>query len=77
MPAFTSFYDWLAKKKSLRTPVGELAREVSRDPAFPRDVASLEALLEYVRGTAKSPVEAVARARAVYRVYERGDKASY
>jgi uncharacterized protein YozE (UPF0346 family) len=77
MGAFTSFYDWLVKKKNLRNSLGELAREVARDEAFPRDVASLDVLLEYMRVSSKSSAESVARARAAYRAYQRGEKTSY
>ncbi len=73
MAAFTNFYDWLAKQKNLRTPVGEMAREVARDDAFPRDVTTLDALLEHLQKTnASSP--AVARARATWKVFARGGR---
>jgi uncharacterized protein YozE (UPF0346 family) len=73
MPAFTNFYDWLAKQKNLRTPVGEMARETARDEAFPRDVSTLEALLEHLqKGNASSA--ALARARATWKVFARGGR---
>ncbi len=71
MAALVSFYDWLGKQKSLRTSLGQFAREMTRDPAFPRDVASLEAVLDYVRASANGSVQSVAVARASYRAYER------
>lgn len=71
MAALISFYDWLGKQKSLRTSLGQFAREMTRDPAFPRDVASLDALLDYVRASANGSVQSVAVARSSYRTYER------
>ena len=71
MPAMISFYEWLAKQKQLRTPVGELARQSAKDPSFPRDVATLEALLEYVRTSSKGSAQAVSIARMAYQAYAR------
>jgi uncharacterized protein YozE (UPF0346 family) len=71
MAALISFYEWLTKQKSLRTSLGGFAREVTRDPGFPRDIASLEAVLEYVRALPKSSPQTVAVARTAYRTYER------
>lgn len=71
MAAFTNFYDWLAKHKNLRTPVGEMAREIARDEAFPRDVTTLDAVLEHLQKTNASSA-AVARARATWKVFARG-----
>ena len=73
MAAFTNFYDWLAKHKNLRTPVGEMARETARDTAFPRDVTTLEALLEHLQKTSASS-ERLARARATWKVFARGGR---
>ncbi|HEY0465408.1 MAG TPA: YozE family protein [Polyangiaceae bacterium] len=73
MPAFTNFYDWLAKQKNLRTPVGEMAREIARDEAFPREVTTLEAVLEHLQKTNASSA-AVARARATWKVFARGGR---
>jgi uncharacterized protein YozE (UPF0346 family) len=72
--AMTSFYDWLAKQKRLRTPLGDLARAVARDKDFPRDVAGLDALLEYVRTALKSTPQAVVVARSAYQAYERSER---
>ena len=71
MAELISFYDWLAKQKNLRTPVGEFARSVSRDAAFPREVATLEGVLEHLRVSSKSSTQVVAIARSAYRAYER------
>ena len=73
MAAFTNFYDWLAKQKSLRTPVGDMARETARDATFPRDVTTLDAVLEHLqKGNASS--EALARARSTWKVFSRGGR---
>lgn len=74
MATLVSFFEWLGKQKSLRTPVGDFARTAARDASFPREVASLDALLDYVRGTAKGSAETVAIARTAYRAYERSAK---
>lgn len=71
MPAMISFYDWLAKQKLLRTPLGDLAREATRDKNFPRDAVTLEALIEYLRSTPAGSAQVIAVARAAYRNYER------
>jgi uncharacterized protein YozE (UPF0346 family) len=73
MPAFTNFYDWLAKQKNLRTPVGEMARDTARDESFPRDVSTLEALLEHLQKANASSAQ-VARARATWKVFARGGR---
>ncbi|MBN1605113.1 MAG: hypothetical protein JW940_00695 [Polyangiaceae bacterium] len=70
----TSFYDWLAKQKRLRTPLGDLARAAARDRDFPREVASLEALLDYVRTSSKGSAQAVVVARSAYQAYERSER---
>lgn len=71
MAALTSFYDWLTKQKNLRTSLGGFAREATRDPAFPKDVASLDALLEYLQSTPNRSPQTIAVARTAYRTYER------
>jgi uncharacterized protein YozE (UPF0346 family) len=71
MPAMISFYDWLAKQKNLRTPVGDLARTAARDKSFPREVVTLDAVLDYARTSSKGSAQAVAIARAAYQAYER------
>jgi uncharacterized protein YozE (UPF0346 family) len=71
MAALISFYEWLEKQKPLRTSLGGFAREVTRDRGFPRDIASLDALLDYVRGTPSNSAQTLAVARSAYRTYER------
>ena len=73
MAAFTNFYDWLAKQKNLRTPVGDMARETARDASFPREVTTLKAVLEHLQKSNASS-EAVARARATWKVFARGGR---
>jgi len=73
MAAFTNFYDWLAKQKSLRTPVGEMAREAARDESFPRDVTTLDALIEHLQKSNATSL-ALARARATWKVFARGGR---
>jgi uncharacterized protein YozE (UPF0346 family) len=74
MAKLVGFFEWLGKQKGLRTPVGEFARTAARDAGFPREIASLEALLEYVRGKANGTAQSVAVARTAYRDYERSVK---
>ena len=73
MAAFTNFYDWLAKQKSLRTPVGEMARETARDESFPRDVTTLDALIEHLQKS-NATAASLARARATWKVFARGGR---
>jgi uncharacterized protein YozE (UPF0346 family) len=72
MAAFIPFYDWLTKHKSLRTPVGDLAREVLKDEGFPRELTTLDAFLDYIRSTANSSSQLLAKARVTWRAFERG-----
>lgn len=74
MAAMISFYEWLTKQKLLRTPLGEWAREAVRDKSFPREVAALDALLEYVRTSPKGSAQAVAIARTAYQAYARSQR---
>jgi len=74
MAALISFYAWLDKQKLLRTPLGNWAKQVVRDAAFPRDVPNLEALLEYVKVSEKGSGQAIAIARLAYRSYERSQR---
>jgi hypothetical protein len=71
MAALLSFYDWLAKQKNLRTPLGGIARDIGRDAGFPRDVVSLEAVLEHLRAAPNVSAQTLAVARTAYRAYER------
>ena len=72
MAAFTQFYAWLEKHKSLRTPVGELAREVLKDQNFPQNLTTLEGFLEHIRSAPYASSEVLAKARATWRAFERG-----
>ncbi len=73
MAAFTNFYDWLSKQKNLRSPVGDMARDTAKDPSFPREVTTLEAVLEHLqKANASSAV--VARARSTWKVFARGGR---
>ena len=72
MPAFTPFYDWLSKNKTQRTPVGDVARAVAKDEQFPRDVTTLDALLEYLKGSASNSTELLSKARVAWKAFERG-----
>jgi uncharacterized protein YozE (UPF0346 family) len=74
MASMICFYDWLAKQKLLRTPVGEFAREAARDKGFPRDVENLDALLGYVRSSPKVSAQAVVIARTAYQAYMRSQR---
>jgi len=74
MATLVGFFEWLGKHKSLRNPVGEFARTAARDPSFPREIASLEAVLEYLKGPGKGSPETIAYARNAYRAYERSVK---
>ncbi|HYQ45630.1 MAG TPA: YozE family protein [Polyangiaceae bacterium] len=73
MAAFTNFYDWLAKQKNLRSPVGDMARETARDESFPRDVTTLEGVLEHLQ-KANASSAALARARTTWKVFARGGR---
>ncbi len=72
MAAFTPFYDWLAKHKGLRSPVGDLARDVLKDAAFPKDVTTLEGVLSHIRSSSYSSTEVLSKARTTWRAFERG-----
>jgi len=70
--AAKSFYDWLVEQKNQRTPLGEFAREMTRDPAFPKDIpTTLEAVLEFIRASPSASARALAIARTAYRSYAR------
>lgn len=71
MATLVSFFEWLGKQKGLRTPVGEFARAAQRDADFPREVPSLDALLEHLKKSPKTSAQTIAVARTAYRAYER------
>lgn len=73
MAAFTNFYDWLSKNTTLRTPVGDMARDTVKDETFPREVTTLDAVLEHLqKANASSAV--IARARSTWKVFARGGR---
>jgi uncharacterized protein YozE (UPF0346 family) len=71
MAAQVGFYEWLTKQKGQRNPVGELARAAMRDADFPKEMATLEQILDHCRKSAKASAESIAVARSAYRAYER------
>jgi uncharacterized protein YozE (UPF0346 family) len=75
MSKFTTFYEWLEKQKSKKSPLGNLASEVARDEAFPKDVASLDVLLAYMK-TKKLSALQIATAKLAWQTYARGQAPS-
>lgn len=71
MSKFTTFYEWLEKQKSNKSPLGNLASLVTRDEAFPKDVASLDALLTYLKEKKVSGLQ-LATAKLAWQTYSRG-----
>jgi uncharacterized protein YozE (UPF0346 family) len=72
MSKFTTFYEWLDKQKSKKSPLGNLANEVVRDEAFPKDVATLDALLTYLKAKKLSGLQ-LATAKLAWQTYARGE----
>jgi uncharacterized protein YozE (UPF0346 family) len=73
MSKFTTFYEWLDKQKSRKSPLGGFARDALRDESFPKDVASLAALLTYMKSK-NAPGVTIATARIAWQTYARGEK---
>lgn len=71
MSKFTTFYEWLEKQKGQKSPLGSLANDATRDEAFPKDVASLDALLAYLKTKNFSGLK-IATARLAWQSYSRG-----
>lgn len=71
MSKFSTFYEWLEKQKSKKSPLGELANDAMRDSAFPKDVASLDALLGYLKAKKLSGLK-LATAKLAWQTYARG-----
>ncbi len=71
MSKTTTFYEWLEKHKSKKSPLGNLADDAARDEAFPKDVASLDALLAYMKAKKHSGLQ-IATARIAWQSYARG-----
>jgi uncharacterized protein YozE (UPF0346 family) len=72
MSKFTTFYEWLEKQKGKKSPLGNLANDAARDQAFPKDVASLEALLTYLKANKRSGLQ-IATAKLAWQTYARGE----
>jgi uncharacterized protein YozE (UPF0346 family) len=70
MSKFITFYAWIEKQKNKKSPVGALAGEILRDADFPKDVASADALLTYLKGKQVSGAT-VAAARIAWQAYSR------
>ena len=70
MTKFITFHEWLAKQKNRKSPLGTLASELLRDEGFPKDVASAEALLTYLKGK-QAPGASIATARLAWQNYSR------
>lgn len=73
MNQFSTFHEWLEKQKSKKSPLGELASSLARDENFPKDVASLDALLTYLKGK-KATGMTIATARIAWQTYTRSNK---
>ena len=73
MSKFMTFYEWLEKQKGQKSPLGDLASGALRDASFPKDVASLDALLTYMK-TKKAAGMAIATARIAWQTYARGNE---
>jgi uncharacterized protein YozE (UPF0346 family) len=73
MSKFTPFHEWLAKQKNRKSPLGDLARNSVRDEAFPKDLTSVNALLDYLRTKQATGAE-LATARLAWQAYARDQK---
>lgn len=70
MSKFNTFYEWLAKQKNQSSPLGSLATDALRDVTFPKDVATLDDLLAYLKSK-QAPGVKVATARVAWQTYAR------
>ncbi len=70
MSKFNTFYEWLEKQKNRHSPLGSLAAEATRDASFPKDVASLDALLAHLK-TKQASGLTLATARLAWQTYAR------
>jgi uncharacterized protein YozE (UPF0346 family) len=68
---FMTFYEWLGKQKGQKSPLGALASNALRDARFPKDVASLDDLLSYMKAS-KATGLSMATARIAWQTYARG-----
>ena len=73
MNQFSTFYEWLEKQKSKKSPLGDLAGKLTRDEKFPKDLASLDALLAYLKES-KAAGMTLATARIAWQTYTRSNK---
>lgn len=73
MSKFTPFYEWLSKQTNRRSPLGDWARDVMRDEAFPKEVASVNAVIEHLR-TRQATSAQIATARLAWQTYARDQK---
>jgi uncharacterized protein YozE (UPF0346 family) len=71
MSKLPTFYEWLEKQKSQKSPLGRFANDTARDEAFPKDVASLDALLAYLKAKKLSGLQ-IATAKIAWQSYTRG-----
>lgn len=71
MSKFTTFYEWLEKQKGKKSPLGNLANDATRDEGFPKDVASLDALMAYLKTKKFSGLQ-LATAKIAWQSYARG-----
>jgi len=62
---------WQIFRNHQKSPLGDLANDAARDEAFPKDVASLDALLAYMK-TKKFSGLKIATARIAWQSYIRG-----
>jgi uncharacterized protein YozE (UPF0346 family) len=72
MSKSNTFYEWLEKHKSQKSPLGGLASDAVRDAEFPKDLASLDALLAYLKTKGSTGLK-VATARIAWQSYARGE----
>jgi uncharacterized protein YozE (UPF0346 family) len=70
MATQVGFYEWLTKQKGQRNAVGELARAAARDADFPKEMATLDQILNHYVSK-KASAQSIAVARSAYRAYER------
>jgi uncharacterized protein YozE (UPF0346 family) len=73
MNKFTPFHEWLAKQKNRKSPLGDWARGVVRDEAFPKDLTGVDSLVTYLRTKQATSAE-IATARAAWQTYAREQK---
>lgn len=70
MSKFITFYEWLEKQKNRKSPLGSLAAEALHDEGFPKDAATLDAVLGYLKGKSATGAT-VAAARLAWQTYAR------